>query len=197
MFLRKTLFVLTILGACMSVPSVPQVSIPEIAEVTYYHDPNPTSTLPKESLFMFVASENGMRGRAFIANNYIFSASHLYDKDYIELDHDVINLGPSPVEGGTVSLDPLKEDDFLFFWTIDRGLMPLRVIKVADTSYTVLCRPALGKIISGDSGTPVYNIRGEIIGLISAVWIGTDGAVGNVERILKEDLTYTAPSSNG
>lgn len=192
MFLRKAIIVLTLFAAIVYSPQDNKSQ----AYLNVY-DTNPTSSLPLESLFTFVAQENGARGRAFIANNFIFSASHLYDKEYKPLDHDIVNMGPTTIKGGEIDFKVMKEDEFLFYWTNDRSLIPMRIIEVKDSSYTIMCRPIYGKIIPGDSGTPVFNTRGKIVGIISSIWIGTNGSIGNIERFLEEDLKYTAPSSNG
>ncbi len=149
----------------------------------------PPSLLPMESYFSFVVSHEEFLGRAFIADGYIFSASHIFNDKFIDvLDRDIHNLGKAPINGATISFVEEKVDSFLFFWTYDRNLIPLRIVNVSREQYTVQCRQALGNIQPGDSGSPVFNLKGEVVGLISSIWIGSNGLIGNIERITKDDL---------
>lgn len=184
MLLKKSVLTFVLLVSLVFSPSVPGA-----VEYELTHDENPTSLLPPESYFSFVVSHEEFLGRAFIADGYIFSASHIFNGKFIDiLDRDIHNLGKAPINGATISFVEEKVDSFLFFWTYDRSLIPLRILSVSREQYTVQCRPSLGNIQPGDSGSPVFNIKGEVVGLVSSIWIGSNGLIGNIERITKDDL---------
>lgn len=136
-------------------------------------------------------------GKGFIAGGKVWTAEHVLEKlgtpiDEAFEDGDVACLGEAAINGLDFALFDPRIGDFLYYRTTTRGLITMVVVEVKKVSggtylnvFTDLA------VIPGDSGSPILNNKGEVVGLVSAKYYPRSyrGAwnAGMIALITKED----------
>lgn len=178
------------IGACIVPATVDSASSQDTSPL----DTTPyVATLPPPAFFNFLIHTGTSIGRGFIADDFMFTATHVWDDEWDTANglHDVVNLGPSPISGPDILFDDLLPGTVLYYWTYDRKLMTLIIQLLEDDEYYV---DSFKQIIPGDSGSPVFTRDGDVVGLVSRLVNFQDGTFGGiVERIVPEDLILPEP----
>jgi len=102
-----------------------------------------------------------MSGKAFIAENKIWSARHIFEKS----GYDLINLGDSTISGLSFCKEDHIRSDVFFFTTKLGDIYMYCILESEDTYNTMNTAPVIG----GDSGSPVFCMsHTKVIGIVSA-----------------------------
>ena len=107
----------------------------------------------------------------------MFTATHVVRDDFVDGDHDVTNLGPSPIAGSDISFTRLSVGDMIYYWTPDRGNVAMLITSVEADEYEIYSQKP---VIPGDSGSPVMNSYGDVVAVVSRTFRSQNGSFGGI-----------------
>lgn len=137
--------------------------------------PTPIQTIelrsaPKHILGPFIyqiVTRKGYMGVEFIAGGRVWTIQHLLDGNHKGPDV-CIDLGPHPYRRGLEISDSLIFVHQKLWYLSTHGVVSLVVVLVSEHSIHVAVTE--GSIVPGDSGSPVFDDRGEVVGSVSATY---------------------------
>lgn len=106
-------------------------------------------------------------GVEFIADHHVWTVEHMLNPRHKGIDK-CVNLGPHPYREGLTIGDDLIYVHQKLWYLSTHGSIEL-VVTHFDENY-IYVAVIEGVIIPGDSGTPVFNEHGEVIGCVSATY---------------------------
>lgn len=125
--------------------------------------------LPPLGPYTYKVFSNGGMGTEFIVDWTIISAKHVYVKDMQLSDTaDVIRVGTYPRRGLVLAKESPKLNEMVFYYT-NRGRVYARAVGLLKHDYLRIGTER-GLIVPGDSGSPVFNMRGEVVGVLSFLY---------------------------
>lgn len=117
------------------------------------------------NLYTFDIEVSGFLGRAFIADNRIWTAQHIYIRGF-DVDHniDILNLGRTDIHGLDIcSLN--HERDSTLYYNVGLQIKPMVIVSQDAINIYTKC---MVKIKAGDSGSPVLcAAHNMVVGIIS------------------------------
>ena len=140
-------------------------SVPSYKTSTVYNE----YVIPIDSiwnLYVFDIDFQSFYGRAFIAENTIWTVKHLFTETDPGSCNDVENLGHTTVHGLDLCNNEHKINDLLFFRS-KQGLKFLLIVYIEKEFYGVV---PLSPLIRGESGSPVMCIKDAgVVGMVSHI----------------------------
>lgn len=169
-----SLFILSCVAPLKFGSSLPQT---QVDSTTY--------KLPIDSgwdMYVFDIESTEAYGRAFICNNEIYSANHIFETTDPGASNDIRDLGHTDVYGLDRCMNEHKLDEILFYRT-KKGIKYLLIVYIDDKIFGVI---PLNPLERGDSGSPVLCLKDNgVVGIVSHLMENDQGICvgGKIARL--------------